>query len=148
MIIQFLDNSHSNCNIGDVTQTYLIDGFRNQEPRHRHRAETFGGKQYGCLLFQMQKQAGDILPTIITVYSDKSFSFITKKPPASQLLKKAAGLKKGSQTPGSSECGQISISKIREIAAVKMEDLNAYDEDEAVRIISGSARSMGLKVVD
>lgn len=93
-----------------------------------------------------QKQAGDLLPTIITVYSDKSFTFITKTPPASQLLKKAAGVDKGSKTPGTANCGKISMEKIREVAKTKMTDLNAYDEEAAVKIIAGSARSMGLEV--
>ena len=93
-----------------------------------------------------QKQAGDILPTIITVYNDKSFTFITKTPPASQLLMKAAGIKKGSQTPGTATCGSISMDEVKEIATAKMQDLNAYDVDAAAKIIAGSARSMGLEV--
>ena len=93
-----------------------------------------------------QKQAGDILPTVITVFSDKSFTFITKTPPASQLLMKAAGLKKGSQTPGTATCGSIERAKVQEIAKAKMADLNAYDEEAAAKIIEGSARSMGLEV--
>lgn len=93
-----------------------------------------------------QKQAGDILPTIITVYHDKSFTFMTKTPPASQLLMKAANLKKGAQKPGSEVCGSIGVDKVREIAKVKMPDLNAFDEEAAIKIISGSARSMGLEV--
>ena len=95
-----------------------------------------------------QKQAGSILPTIITVYSDKSFTFITKSPPASDLLKKAAKLEKASKTPGKAVCGSVTMSQIKEIAKVKMEDLNAYEESTAVRIIAGSARSMGLEVKD
>lgn len=93
-----------------------------------------------------QKQAGDILPTIITVYNDKSFTFITKTPPASQLLMKAANVKKGSQTPSKESCGTVSMDQVVEIAKTKMEDLNAYDIDAAVKIISGSARSMGLVI--
>lgn len=93
-----------------------------------------------------QKQAGDILPTIITVYSDKSFSFITKTPPASQLLKKAAGIESGSKTPSKATCGSVTMTQVREIAKTKMEDLNAYDLDQAIKIIAGSARSMGLEV--
>ena len=93
-----------------------------------------------------QKQAGSKLPTVITVYADKSFSFITKSPPASDLLKKAANLAKGSQTPGKASCGTVTMDQVREIAKVKMKDLNAYEEDEAAKIIAGSARSMGLKV--
>lgn len=93
-----------------------------------------------------QKQAGDILPTIITVYADKSFSFITKSPPATSLLKKVAKLESGSQTPGKATCGTITMAQVKEVAKLKMEDLNAYDIDQAAKIIAGSARSMGLEV--
>ena len=93
-----------------------------------------------------QKQIGSILPTVITIYADKSFTFITKSPPASDLLKKAANIESGSQTPGKAICGKISREKIREIAKIKMADLNANDEEQAMRIIEGSARSMGLQV--
>ena len=93
-----------------------------------------------------QKQIGSILPTIITVYADKSFSFITKSPPASDLLKKAAKVEKGSQTPGKATCGTISAASIKEIAAIKMKDLNCYEPEAAFKIIAGSARSMGLEV--
>ncbi len=95
-----------------------------------------------------QKQAGSILPTVITVYADKSFSFITKSPPASDLLKKAASLSKGSQKPGTDSCGQVTRAQVLEIAKTKMPDLNAASEEAAVKIVEGSARSMGLKVVD
>lgn len=93
-----------------------------------------------------QKQIGSILPTIITVYADKSFSFITKSPPASDLLKKAAKIEKGSQTPSKATCGTVSPAQIAEIAAIKMKDLNCYDTDMAFKIIAGSARSMGIEV--
>lgn len=93
-----------------------------------------------------QKQAGSILPTVITVYADKSFSFITKSPPASDLLKKAAKVERGSQTPSKAVAGSVTMDQVREIAKTKMEDLNAYEEDTAMRIIMGSARSMGLEV--
>lgn len=93
-----------------------------------------------------QKQAGSVLPTIITVYADKSFSFITKSPPASDLLKKAANLSKGSQTPGTAVAGSVTMDQVKEIAKTKMADLNAYDEEAASKIILGSARSMGLEV--
>jgi large subunit ribosomal protein L11 len=93
-----------------------------------------------------QKQVGSILPTIITVYADKSFTFVMKSPPASDLLKKAAKIEKGSQTPGSATVASVTLDQVKEIAKTKMEDLNAYDEDAAVKIISGSARSMGLEV--
>lgn len=93
-----------------------------------------------------QKQAGDILPTIITVYADKSFSFITKAPPASSLLKKIAKIESGSQTPSKATCGTITMAQVKEVAKLKMADLNAYEEDAAVKIILGTARSMGLEV--
>ena len=95
-----------------------------------------------------QKQAGSILPTVVTIFVDKSFTFITKSPPASDLLKKAAKIPKGSQTPGTAECGSISKASVLEIAKAKMKDLNCYDEDAAMKVIMGSARSMGLKVED
>jgi len=95
-----------------------------------------------------QKQAGDILPTVITVYADKSFSFITKCPPASALLKKVAKIESGSQTPGKSTCGSVTMKQVQEVAKTKMADLNAYDLDAATKIILGSARSMGLQVTE
>jgi large subunit ribosomal protein L11 len=93
-----------------------------------------------------QKQIGSNLPTIITVYADKSFSFICKNPPASDLLKKAAKIDKGSQTPGKATCGIITMAAIKEVAKIKMADLNCYDEAAACKILAGSARSMGLEV--
>lgn len=93
-----------------------------------------------------QKQIGSILPTVITVYADKSFSFITKSPPASDLLKKAAKVEKGSQTPGKANAGSVTAAMIKEIAGIKMKDLNCYDPEAAFKIIAGSARSMGLEV--
>lgn len=93
-----------------------------------------------------QKQAGSILPTVITVYADKSFTFIMKSPPASDLLKKAAKVEKGSQTPSTATCGSVTQAQVLEIAKTKMADLNCYDEEAAVKIIAGSARSMGLEV--
>ena len=95
-----------------------------------------------------QKQAGYILPTIITVYADRSFSFVTKSPPASDLLKQALKLKKGSQTPGKESAGTVTREQLLEIAKTKKDDLNAYDDDQAIKIIAGSARSMGLTVED
>ena len=88
------------------------------------------------------------IPTIITVYADRSFSFETKTPPASFLLKRAAKLKSGSKEPGKNSVGSIKRSKVREIAEQKMKDLNANDLDQATKIIEGSARSMGLDVVE
>lgn len=93
-----------------------------------------------------QKQVGSILPTVITVFADKSFTFITKSPPASDLLKKAAKVEKGSQTPSKAVAGSVTKDQILEIARVKKDDLNAYDDEAAMKIIMGSARSMGLEV--
>jgi len=93
-----------------------------------------------------QKQIGSILPTVITVYADKSFSFITKQPPASDLLKKAAKLEKGSQTPSKAVCGSITTAQLKELAQIKLKDLNCYDVDSAMKILAGSARSMGLEI--
>jgi large subunit ribosomal protein L11 len=88
------------------------------------------------------------IPTIITVYADKSFSFVTKTPPATFLIKKALNLKSGSKEPGKASAGKIKRSQLAEIAQVKMKDLNANDIDAATRIIEGSARAMGLDVVE
>ncbi len=93
-------------------------------------------------------RAGTILPTVITVYADRSFSFITKSPPAAILLKKAAGIAKGSGVPNKEKVGKVSRSAVVEIAKEKMEDLNALNEDAAVRVIEGTARSMGIEVVE
>ncbi len=93
-------------------------------------------------------EKGMPIPTTITVYADRSFTFITKTPPASFLLKKAAKLKSGSKEPGKVSAGTIKQSAIKEIAETKMADLNANDIDQAMRIIEGSARSMGLEVVE
>ncbi len=88
------------------------------------------------------------IPTIITVYADKSFSFITKTPPATFLIKKAANLKSGSKEPGKVSAGKIARSKLAEIAEIKMKDLNANDIEAATKIIEGSARAMGLEVTE
>ena len=93
-------------------------------------------------------EKGAPIPTTITVYADRSFSFVTKTPPASFYLKKAAKLKKGSSEPGKDSAGTIKQSAIKEIAEAKMADLNANDIDQAMKIIEGSARSMGLEVVE
>ncbi|HPY42425.1 MAG TPA: 50S ribosomal protein L11 [Thiolinea sp.] len=92
------------------------------------------------------KDAGLIIPVVITVYADRSFSFITKTPPASVLLKKAMGLKSGSARPNSDKVGKISRAQLEEIAKTKEPDLTAADLDAAVRTIAGTARSMGLEV--
>ncbi len=104
-----------------------------------------------CKAFNAKTQdmePGAPVPTIITIYQDKSFTFEIKTPPASYLLKKAAKIQKGSQEPGLKNVGQVTRAQIREIAEVKMKDLNARDMDAAMKIIEGSARSMGLEVVE
>jgi large subunit ribosomal protein L11 len=93
-----------------------------------------------------QKAGGILTPVVITVYQDHSYSFITKTPPASVLLAKAAGLEKGSGVPNREKVGKVSRSQVEEIAKTKLEDLNCTDLDAAVRIIEGSARSMGIEV--
>jgi len=94
------------------------------------------------------QEVGTPLPTVITVYADRSFSFETKTPPATFLIKKAAGLKSGSKEPGKTVAGKIKRSQLSEIATAKMKDLNVNDIDAATRIIEGSARAMGLEVVE
>lgn len=93
-----------------------------------------------------QEQAGLIIPVVITVYADRSFSFITKTPPAAVLLLRAAKLKKGSGVPNKDKVGKVTKDQVLEIARLKMPDLNAFSEDAAVRIIEGTARSMGIEV--
>lgn len=102
-----------------------------------------------CKAFNAQTQnveKGLPLPVVITVYSDKSFTFITKTPPAAILLKKAAGIQKGSAVPNLNKVGKVTRAQLEEIATTKMADLNANDLETAVNIIAGSARSMGLTV--
>jgi large subunit ribosomal protein L11 len=101
-----------------------------------------------CKIFnaQTQGQEGTIIPVIITVYADRSFTFITKTPPAAILLKQAAQIAKGSSEPGREGVGVVSRAKVEEIAKLKFEDLNAVDLKGAVRIIAGTARSMGLEI--
>ena len=103
-------------------------------------------KQFNAATQEIEKTTP--LPTIITVFSDRSFTFVTKTPPATFLIKKAAGLKSGSKEPGKISAGQIKRSQLSEIAAVKMADLNAHDIAAATKIIEGSARAMGLEVVE
>ncbi|MDC8754854.1 50S ribosomal protein L11 [Erythrobacter sp. sf7] len=103
-------------------------------------------KAFNASTQEMEK--GMPIPTVITVYADRSFTFITKTPPASYFLKKAAKLSSGSKEPGKVVAGKVTQSQIREIAEAKMADLNANDVDMAMRIIEGSARSMGLEVVE
>ena len=103
-------------------------------------------KAFNAATDSMEK--GTPTPTIITVYADKSFSFVTKTPPATYLIKKAANLKSGSKEPGKISGGKIARSKLTEIAEIKMKDLNANDLEQATKIIEGSARSMGLEVTE
>ena len=93
-----------------------------------------------------QEQSGMIIPVVITVYADRSFTFITKTPPAAVLLKKKAGIPKGSGEPNRDKVGKVSESDLREIAEIKMEDLNANSVEMAIEMIRGTARSMGLEV--
>ena len=95
-----------------------------------------------------QAQSGMIIPVVITVYQDRSFTFICKSPPASVLIKKAAGLSTASHKPGKETAGKVTRAQIREIVKIKKEDINARDEEAAMRIIEGTARSMGIEVVD
>ena len=104
-----------------------------------------------CKQFNAQTQGIDPetpIPVVITAYADRTFTFITKTPPNSYFLRKAAGLDKGSQTPGRNVAGKVTMAQIREIAEKKMPDLNAKDLDGACRMLVGSARSMGLQVVE
>lgn len=103
-------------------------------------------KAFNAATQELEK--GMPIPTIITVYADRSFTFITKTPPATFLIKKAANLKSGSKEPGKVSAGKIQRSKLAEIAQVKMADLNANDIEAATKIIEGSARAMGLEVVE
>ncbi len=95
---------------------------------------------------QTASQKGLIVPVEITVYEDRSFTFVTKTPPASVLLKKAAGIEKGSGEPNKQKVGKVSKAQIREIAEMKLKDLNANDVEAAMKIIEGTARSMGIEV--
>ncbi len=112
--------------------------------------------QYGvniaefCKAFnaKTQDQMGTIIPVVITVYADRSFSFVTKTPPASVLLKQAAKIAKGSSEPNREKVGEVTRKQIEEIARLKFEDLNANDIEAAMRTIEGTARSMGITVVD
>ncbi|WP_170004347.1 50S ribosomal protein L11 [Pseudopontixanthobacter vadosimaris] len=103
-------------------------------------------KAFNAATQELEK--GSPIPTVITVFADRSFTFVTKTPPASFLIKKAANLKSGSKEPGKVSAGTIARSKLSEIAETKMKDLNANDIEQATKIIEGSARSMGLEVVE
>ncbi len=93
-------------------------------------------------------QAGTIIPVVITVYADKSFDFICKTPPAAILLREALKLEKGSGVPNKTKVGKITMSKLKEIAKRKLNDVNAYDEEQGAKIIGGTARSMGIDVIE
>jgi large subunit ribosomal protein L11 len=101
-----------------------------------------------CKAFNAQTQdnAGTVVPVVITVYEDRSFTFITKTPPAAVLIKQAAGVDKGSGEPHRDKVGSITQAQLREIAERKLQDLNAHDVDQAAKIIAGTARSMGVEV--
>ena len=103
-----------------------------------------------CKAFNAETQnlAGLVVPVVITVYQDRSFTFITKSPPASSLLKRAAGLAKGSGVPNRDKVGKVTRAQILEIARAKMADLNATDETMAARMVEGTARSMGIEVLN
>ncbi|MDX6203199.1 MAG: large subunit ribosomal protein [Frankiales bacterium] len=102
-------------------------------------------KQYNAAT---ESQRGDIVPVEISVYEDRSFTFVTKTPPAARLILKAAGIEKGSAVPHKTKVASLSSAQVREIAETKMADLNANDVDAAIKIISGTARSMGITVAD
>ncbi len=103
-------------------------------------------KEFNAATAQMEP--GTPTPVVITAYGDRTFTFITKTPPNTHFLKKAAGITKGTTTPGKGTIGKVTIAQLREIAATKMKDMNANDVDGAVRMLAGSARSMGLAVVE
>lgn len=93
-------------------------------------------------------QAGTVIPVEITIFTDQSFTFVTKTPPAADLIKQAATVQKGSGKPNTEKVGKLTRKQLREIAELKLKDLNAYDVDNAMRMIEGSARSMGISIVD
>jgi len=95
-----------------------------------------------------QSQSGMVIPVLVTVYQDRTFSFITKTPPAPNLLMKEAGIEKGSASPNRTKVGKVTRAQLKKIAEIKMQDLNAADLDGAMRMIAGTARSMGLEVAD
>ena len=101
-----------------------------------------------CKAFNARTQTmGEtIIPVVLTVYSDRTFTFILKTPPAAELLKKASGIIKGSSTPNKEKVGKVTLAQVRDIAKTKLPDLNAYDIDKAVKTIKGTARSMGIEI--
>ena len=112
--------------------------------------------QAGCNIMEFCKQfnaatqndKGMIIPVVITVYQDRSFTFICKSPPAAVLIKKAAGLASAAKAPGRETAGKITIEQIKEIVKIKKDDIHARDEEAAIRVIAGTARSMGIEVAD
>jgi len=102
-----------------------------------------------CKLFndRTKEQMGMIIPVVITVFTDRTFTFITKTPPAAVLLRKAAGLEKGSGEPNRNKVGKVTMAQVKEIAQLKEPDLNAFEEEAAMKMIMGTARSMGIEVV-
>lgn len=102
-------------------------------------------KEYNA---RTQAQAGMVIPADITIYTDRSFTFVTRTPPAKNLLLKAAGVAKGSASPNNTKAGSVTRAQLREIAALKLKDLNALDVEGAMRIIEGTARSMGIAITD
>jgi len=102
-------------------------------------------KEYNA---QTAHMVGDIVPVEVTIYSDRSFTFVLKTPPVSTLLKKAAGIEKGSSEPNRRKVGRVTRQQIREIAQLKLKDLNTNDIEAAMRIVEGTARSMGIEIVD
>ena len=95
-----------------------------------------------------QSQAGMVIPVVVTIYGDRSFTFITKTPPAANLLMKEAGIEKGSAQPNRNKVGKVTRAQLKKIAEIKMADLNASDVESAMRMVAGTARSMGLEVAD
>ena len=95
-----------------------------------------------------QSQAGMVIPVVVTIYGDRTFTFITKTPPAANLLLKEAGIEKGSAQPNRTKVGKVTRAQLKKIAEIKMADLNATDVDAAMRMVAGTARSMGLEVAD
>jgi large subunit ribosomal protein L11 len=93
-----------------------------------------------------QHQMGQVIPVDLTIFEDRTFSFVTKQPPAAELIKQAAGIEKGSSEPNRDKVGRLSQDQVRQIAETKMKDLNAHDVEQAMRIIEGTARSMGVEV--
>jgi large subunit ribosomal protein L11 len=102
-------------------------------------------KQYNA---RTQSQTGIVIPVVVTIFSDRTFTFITKTPPAPNLLLKEAGLEKGSAQPNRTKVGKVTRAQVKKIAEIKMQDLNAADLDSAMRMVAGTARSMGLEVTD